>query len=508
MPIRPSTVDPLDELGEIQRLGVDALRDALNDYAQCVVTAMAQGPRDTKREKACLEELSRRFASLGAHADVLGRTRALREVKADPVPDPATFAEIKHPREKVAPGTEVTVGAWTFIQGASDTSLGDVPVVVPISSILIHGSLEPAKLERFEAWLKLNDPIKMPSAGLDEGNRLTLTNGRHRIEILRRRGATVIPVMMPKADANLYEAQVSANIPAGRQPSKREAEALEGVLTSLRVGERRLIGKTTVSRIGRTQWSFSPGNVPASQTHDRRTAVSLLAQVYLQASLPYPQVLPAKAETPLARDLPGIMDEPFGAAVEALARQSPELALSPDAMKDVYAQGGFALVRATDEAITAKVQDMIIKELAEGGDRLDTIEIMKRLDESFTGPYLETVVRNATNRAYAAGRQQQANDLPSVVGLEFSTSGDLDVRHNHAAADGIIASVDDPVWDYLSPPLGHRCRCVLQLVTRTRAEREGLLGPDGKLPRAKVPSDAKPDPGGTWGRRADSLYKG
>ena len=52
------------------------------------------------------------------------------------------------------------------------------------------------------------------------------------------------------------------------------------------------------------------------------------------------------------------------------------------------------------------------------------------------------------------------------MGLEFLATLDDNVRENHRAADGLIAAPEDPVWNSLSPPLGHNCRCTLRLFHR------------------------------------------
>ena len=71
------------------------------------------------------------------------------------------------------------------------------------------------------------------------------------------------------------------------------------------------------------------------------------------------------------------------------------------------------------------------------------------------------------------------------------TAGDSNVRPGHAALDGLVARVDDPIWRRFSPPGGHQCRCVLVSVV-------GDEVPDGFV---TVPPGASFEPG--FGTRAD-----
>lgn len=153
--------------------------------------------------------------------------------------------------------------------------------------------------------------------------------------------------------------------------------------------------------------------------------------------------------------LPTISGLGFDQALDALVRAIPELAQSQAEIRAVYRQAGFALVKSADLAITMQVQNLIAKRLRDGDSKPTAKEAIQALDEEFTPGYAEVVVRNATNRAYAAGRMKQARELSDVAGLEFMAIHDGDARAWHLAADGLVARVDDPVWIRLSPPLGH-----------------------------------------------------
>lgn len=77
-----------------------------------------------------------------------------------------------------------------------------------------------------------------------------------------------------------------------------------------------------------------------------------------------------------------------------------------------------------------------------------------------------------TERRTAARAGQMAREWKDFLrdkdifpNLKFRTMDDEDVRQSHAALDGMIYPVDDPVWDIFSPPLDWNCRCWLEQTT-------------------------------------------
>lgn len=207
--------------------------------------------------------------------------------------------------------------------------------------------------------------------------------------------------------------------------------------------------------------------------------------------------------------LPRIAGLGFEEALDALVRAIPELAQSRDEIRRVYQRAGFALARSADLATTAAVQKIIAERIAAGEGAPTASAAIQALSKDFTPAYAETVVRNATNRAYNAGRMRQAAENPSIAGLEYHAIHDGDARPNHLALDGLRCRLDDPLVDRISPPNGHRCRCGWGVISYERAERNGWLDPaTGELPDAVLPPGGGPDPGGTWGQRSDAVYHG
>lgn len=189
-----------------------------------------------------------------------------------------------------------------------------------------------------------------------------------------------------------------------------------------------------------------------------RMAADVFGRVRLLKELKSEPVEPAAfAEKPTPAEEPKLLGMGFLEALRHLIGRVPELARSRQEIQEVYERSGFALIRSADLAVTQQVQKMIADSIAQGSALPSFKAAMEKLDSSFTGPYAETVYRTATTRSYVAGRQQQAKQLPNVVGFEFQAVGDGDTRKSHQAADGVRGGVDDPIWRVVTPPLGFNC---------------------------------------------------
>lgn len=211
-----------------------------------------------------------------------------------------------------------------------------------------------------------------------------------------------------------------------------------------------------------------------------------------------------------------VPEVPFAEAARDLAGREPRLAQEVartgeplwKAVQRIYREErGFAAARAADLTVTRRVQKFVASTLAGEGPDLRPDFVLSELGE-WNRSYAETVFRTNMTTSYAAGRFQQAADpdvAEVIVGLRYVAVLDGDVRPNHRAAHGLVARQDDPVWDRISPPLGYNCRCTIELVDRFEAARAGLLDEDGRLPRASVPSGARPDRG-FQGGRPDRIY--
>lgn len=195
--------------------------------------------------------------------------------------------------------------------------------------------------------------------------------------------------------------------------------------------------------------------------------------------------------TPMG-EVPKIL--PWDAILDLIERD-PVFAASADEVREVYSHNhGFALARAVDQTITAKVHDAVLTSFHSGKPIRDARELVFGIGqeqgiEAWSQGYAQTVVRTNATTAYAAGEFREAEALERegrIAGLRFVSALDRDTRPNHKAAHGLVARVSDPVWDMLSPPLGFNCRCGL-----VPAEEIFTKIPD----HARIPAGAHPDLG-------------
>lgn len=171
-----------------------------------------------------------------------------------------------------------------------------------------------------------------------------------------------------------------------------------------------------------------------------------------------------------------------------------------------------AFVRAAEETVTKEAQSFIGRALREGigegeaGARLSmAVERVRELSAPWTEGYARMVFRTNVGTAVTAGRFRiaQDQDIKAVVpAFRFDSAGDSDTRDNHAAADGIILSVDNPAWNRIAPPLGYNCRCQVSHVTRVELEALGKLR-NGVVVEDRIPAGAFPDEGFRHGGRPD-----
>lgn len=195
---------------------------------------------------------------------------------------------------------------------------------------------------------------------------------------------------------------------------------------------------------------------------------------------------------------PAVPSTTFEEAVQSVLARRPELGRAYRAATATYTPGNaFTMAKAVSEEQLVRVRDAIGAAIRDGATLTEAREAVAGLGD-WTTSYAETVYRNAVARAYAEGRLVQARD-PDVAlvapAVMFQAVQDADVRPNHAAAHGLVAGPDDPVWATLRPPLGHNCRCGLRLVDRIEAESLGILDSAGRVRPATLPPGAHPDPG-------------
>lgn len=237
------------------------------------------------------------------------------------------------------------------------------------------------------------------------------------------------------------------------------------------------------------------------------------------------------AETPSNTLLPRVT---LMEAVEDMVRRTPvairnAAERSAQAISKLYSEGRVvAFAKTAELAVTKRVQDLVSWSIAEGipeassvingrfvpgAGRLITLGAAKIAKE--TAPWVESYSRTAfrtnLNTAVTAGRfrQLQDPDIAEIIpALRFDSVGDMDTRHNHDAADGLIFLASNPVWNKIAPPLGYNCRCQVVHMSRPMLRRLGRLSPNGKVLESSLPPTAKPDKGFNHGGRPDLFMVG
>lgn len=196
--------------------------------------------------------------------------------------------------------------------------------------------------------------------------------------------------------------------------------------------------------------------------------------------------------------IPGFVPRvPFREALKDLLRRKPILERDYRELARRYSiEKVFGLARSTDLVLTEKVRDALNR--AWSVSRSSTAAVQKAIADmgDWTRAYAETVFRTNAASSFSEGRLEKAVELRAVLPVvRFTAVMDADTRPNHAAADGVLAAPDDPIWRILRPPLGYRCRCRFDHVSWEEAVQAGVIDAKGNVRPGKIPRGAGPDPG-------------
>ena len=278
---------------------------------------------------------------------------------------------------------------------------------------------------------------------------------------------------LSRAMVDLADAQLHTDAGGTRAALERIGTLIEQtvVLGSL-LGARRLLLEADAAELG-------------ARSYQRRQAVREFA----------------RATTPLIDPIR------FEEAIADMLRREPRLAFGYKQVQVLYAtKHAVAAAKSVDLEVTQNVQRLLGEALA-GRSRESATQAIADVGariEGWTKSYADTVYATNIATSYTAGRfvQAQDPDIQEVFGaFELVTAGDVDVRPNHAAAEGLVAPLDSKLWDRFAPALGYNCRCGLEMVDRWELGDRGLLR-QGQVLTYYPPtfSAAHPDPGFGRGR--------
>lgn len=103
---------------------------------------------------------------------------------------------------------------------------------------------------------------------------------------------------------------------------------------------------------------------------------------------------------------------------------------------------------------------------------------------------LETIYRTNMQSAFMAGRRKQIEaEAAEAPYVQYIAVMDGRTRPSHAALNGRVFRVDDPVWQSCAPPNGYNCRCRIRNLDAAEVRERGLSvsSSAGYLKRETVP---------------------
>lgn len=173
---------------------------------------------------------------------------------------------------------------------------------------------------------------------------------------------------------------------------------------------------------------------------------------------------------------------------------------------EAYGRGNvIAFTRSAEFSVTKRAQSLIEQAIAEGWGEVEAgiriaegVESVRERGDAWTEAYSRMAFRTNLNTATTAGRFKQAQEplMQTVLpAMRFDAVGDVDTRHNHKAADGVVLRVTNPAWSYLAPPLGFQCRCTVVQMSLPQLRRMGRLDANGNVIESNIPPAARPDDG-------------
>lgn len=201
----------------------------------------------------------------------------------------------------------------------------------------------------------------------------------------------------------------------------------------------------------------------------------------------------------------------FDEAVDAMVSRVPTAfrdaaQRTAQAIAELYRTSrAVAFARSAELAVTERVQKLIVDAMVRGvsephvaRDIVKDVNFVRTETEAWSESYARMAFRTNLNTAVTDGKFRQAQDpaVRAVVpAFRYDAVNDRDTRPNHAAADGLIFSVDSAVWSKMKPPAGWNCRCTIVAVTRPQLRRMGRLTESGDVIEDVLPAAAHPDPG-------------
>lgn len=157
---------------------------------------------------------------------------------------------------------------------------------------------------------------------------------------------------------------------------------------------------------------------------------------------------------------------------DAIEYYLDKLSLEPRevaALEQRYSEDAVKVLRGASDALEEKLERAVGEIVAEGMHVKGGIARMREAFEAAGATpakpqLLETLVRKEVSQCYARG-QWQADRTPELeeylAAYQYVTVGDMPVREDHAALDGMTAAKNNVVWETHWPPIDWNCRCTV-----------------------------------------------
>lgn len=267
---------------------------------------------------------------------------------------------------------------------------------------------------------------------------------------------------------------------------------------AIKAYERALLGEGSVRASEGEILRLITQTVELSRTLGRLTVLAMHDTATGAKSSPAAAILET-TRTPFKPDVS------FDRLLVDFASREPRLAQGYLAVQEEYANGRIvAFARAATLDVTRATQDRMARAFATSEGLVSTSDAIAEAN-AWTQDYSDTVYSTCLSTSFNQGMMDQVKDpdVSSVfVALEFMAIRDSATRPNHAAAHGLIAATNDPVWQKFQPPLGYRCRCALSPVSVFELRDRGLMRGENVV-RHEPPSfaSAAPDVGFGTARR-------
>lgn len=105
-------------------------------------------------------------------------------------------------------------------------------------------------------------------------------------------------------------------------------------------------------------------------------------------------------------------------------------------------------------------------------DNVDDDKETFRDYQKHLGHRLRTIYHTNKATAYAAGRWERIQRTKDMLPyLQYMPSVSANLRDEHKQFYGLIATVDDPIWQSIYPPNDFGCKCWVRQLTKTKAQK-------------------------------------